>query len=1005
MSHAFVTVIAAVPVQQIDTVRSAIEALGNPAAPPIRTALDAMGVIHFASLHVFAASAGDRGHLVLEFSGDGSADHLLHELDRVLGHHLGPIFSHAVDRGTASLGEFWKAHLVNVGQTPFSNPGLNFSGVPGLSVARIHREHALFRHVASVLPQPRRGMSALDLLDTIRGKLRDDPAWSWSLHPEPLAQGGSLTGVPQGLAILPVIGSLALPFVRTFLWPFAIPTVLVFFVAWALKDIGTAAKLAAKAFAATVAFVVIAAIALYAVVRRREQAEIPIDHPPVPAAVAAIMKHENIAVQNHMAAVSVMKPGRLRRFTLSLVLWAVAQFAVRFFRPGYLGAIGTVHFARWVTVPGTADFLFLSNYAGSWESYLEDFVTKAHAGLTGIWSNTVGFPRTTNLVREGATDAGRFKRWARRQQVPTAFWYSAYPDITADNIRTNAAVRHGLGTAVSEDDARAWLALFGSQARPLSELEASEIQSIVFGGLGFLREGACVLFRLSGDVGAGKAWLAALLPDVAFADGRTMDEAIILGLSASGLRRLGLPEDCIATFSPAFVDGMTPPWRSRVLGDSGESAPANWWWGGDPDSPIDGALLLYARTASELDALLTRTVGLLEQHGHGAVARVPFSALPAKDATAQQKFQAKCEPFGFLDGVSQPVIRGTYKALRNADPIHVVEAGEFVLGYPDNRGYIPPTPTLPARLDPAGRLPALVNNRSDNRQDEATANRDLGRNGTFLAIRQLEQDVDAFWDFCRAEGKRLQAFFPPGITAPPEEYIAAKIVGRWRDGSPLVRYSRYPATNAPVPAHPLARTGAGAGGATHIAAAPVQAIRQVQAAAAASSGGEDRHPSGHAGAQWQARFEPDNDFLFGKEDPQAVRCPFGAHIRRANPRESFDPGSKEQLDITNRHRIMRVGRFYAPQQGQKKGLFFMCLNGDLERQFEFVQQTWIQGPSFHGLSGERDPLIGERGGYSGYTVPTRDGPLQLQELADFVRTRGGGYFFLPGRRTLDYLAT
>ena len=151
--------------------------------------------------------------------------------------------------------------------------------------------------------------------------------------------------------------------------------------------------------------------------------------------------------------------------------------------------------------------------------------------------------------------------------------------------------------------------------------------------------------------------------------------------------------------------------------------------------------------------------------------------------------------------------------------------------------------------------------------------------------------------------------------------------------------------------------------------------------------------------------EPDNDFLFGAEDPQALRCPFGAHIRRANPRESFDPGSQEQLAITNRHRILRIGRLYHPFKGQRPGLLFMCLNADLERQFEFVQQTWAQQPSFHGLCGERDPLIGNRRDCDGFTIPTREGPVRLTGLPSFVQTRGGGYFFLPGKSLLEYLST
>ena len=139
------------------------------------------------------------------------------------------------------------------------------------------------------------------------------------------------------------------------------------------------------------------------------------------------------------------------------------------------------------------------------------------------------------------------------------------------------------------------------------------------------------------------------------------------------------------------------------------------------------------------------------------------------------------------------------------------------------------------------------------------------------------------------------------------------------------------------------------------------------------------------------------------EDPQGLRCPFGAHIRRANPRESADPGSQEQLTITNRHRILRVGRRYQEAAGAEPGLFFMCLNADLERQFEFVQQTWLQSPSFHSLVEERDPLLGMRDATSrpssddGFTIPTRESPVRLRAMPEFVRTLGGGYFFVPGR--------
>jgi hypothetical protein len=258
---------------------------------------------------------------------------------------------------------------------------------------------------------------------------------------------------------------------------------------------------------------------------------------------------------------------------------------------------------------------------------------------------------------------------------------------------------------------------------------------------------------------------------------------------------------------------------------------------------------------------------------------------------------------------------------------------------------------------------------------------------------------------------------------PAAEYIAAKIVGRWRDGSPLVRYPRWPAEKSPWPSRPLMRSGTGTGAAVQTqvpapipaSSAAIRAERQARArpsagGSTAAAAAQAATVSGSAtGATARPKplppFEPDNDFLFGAEDAQGRRCPFGAHIRRTNPRESFDPGSREQIAISNRHRILRIGRFYEPREGQNKGLFFMCLNGDLERQFEFVQQTWVQNSSFHGLAHERDPLIGHRQGADGFSIPTNDGPMRLAKLPDFVSVLGGGYFFLPGQRTLRFLVS
>ena len=112
--------------------------------------------------------------------------------------------------------------------------------------------------------------------------------------------------------------------------------------------------------------------------------------------------------------------------------------------------------------------------------------------------------------------------------------------------------------------------------------------------------------------------------------------------------------------------------------------------------------------------------------------QIPFRELADKNSPAVDQFRAKCEPFGFVDGISQPVIRGTYKALRGADPIHLVEAGEFILGYPDNRGYLPPGPTLAAIHDPHNLLPIAADPSLHFSSNVVNADRDLGRNGSYL---------------------------------------------------------------------------------------------------------------------------------------------------------------------------------------------------------------------------------------------------------------------------------
>ncbi len=993
-THSMVTIAAPLGVERIDDALALIRAMGNPAQPDIQAALDRLDIddgIHFMSLHAIAPTnpASKTGHLVLEISADGAEGAAIARVADRIGARLRPIFELSTAKPGADLAAYFSRHALTLGVGWTGRTGLPFCGTPGMSVGRIRREAVLGDRLAAEVERQGGAISALDRLKQVRAAIGADPDYAWALEtPEP---------PPPSPNVANLIGSLIVDFAKVFLWPLAIPLAIVviyglwqggaalwsLFAArlplgdtlWALlRFTGVAFSWSFEVFLAFAIPLVIVASALYFSLRAKETTDPVETRAPRRETLRDMLAGENHYAQNHMVSIAQRKPGLTRRITTRLVFWVIGAMATRSFEPGHLGGIGTIHFARWVMLPGGRDFVFFSNFGGSWESYLEDFITKAHAGLTAVWSNSVGFPVTRNLFELGATDGERFKRFARHSMTATPFWYSAYPTLTTDNIRSHAAVRRGLAAAKTDEEAISWLAQFGSSQRPLSKLESNQIQSLVFGGLGFMKHGEVLIVDLGADRAGIGGWLKTILPEVAFDDGRRLgrDAVITLALGPGALAGAGLPASALETFPAAFLDGMTGPGRARILGDD-DATLDQWWWGADRQH--DAALLIYGVSDAAVAALSAKVRASAEAHGHRIAVVLPLRPVPAEVH----------EVFGFLDGVSQPVIRGTYQGLRKPDPIHLVEAGEFVLGYPDNRGNLPPGPTMDAAFDPENRLPIRCDGGSAFAGDPAAAPREIARNGTFLVIRQLEQDRDAFWAYCETEAAKLRQRLPAPYVI-DKDFIGAKMIGRWPNGSSLVRnpYLPYGAPSL-APTNPMRRPESNPGGlATPIASPSTPANLKP------------------AGADPDAA---DNDYLFGAEDPQGLRCPYGAHIRRANPRDSLDPGSRDQIDISNRHRIMRVGRGYAPKDGQKPGLLFMCLNGDLERQFEFVQQTWLNSETFHGLSGERDPLAGNTGVCSaGFTIPTRDGPVRLAPLSRFVTPRGGGYFFVPGRKLLEFLS-
>jgi Dyp-type peroxidase family len=232
---------------------------------------------------------------------------------------------------------------------------------------------------------------------------------------------------------------------------------------------------------------------------------------------------------------------------------------------------------------------------------------------------------------------------------------------------------------------------------------------------------------------------------------------------------------------------------------------------------------------------------------------------------------------------------------------------------------------------------------------------DFGRNGTFVVYRVLRQDVAAFWTamYDRARPRPGESVDDAAVR------LGASLVGRWPGGAPLAVH----------PDRDVARDGSL------------------------------------------------NDFGYAHEDPGGFKCPFGAHVRRANPRDMLAPSAKESLVEVGRHRLFRRGRPYGPQlasprstwrvdDGIERGLVFIALCASLRRQFEFIQQTWVQSPKFAGLYDERDPMIGTSpDSVRRFTLQAEPVRRCLVDLPSFVSLRGGAYFFMPGLRAMTWLSS
>jgi len=498
-------------------------------------------------------------------------------------------------------------------------------------------------------------------------------------------------------------------------------------------------------------------------------------------------------------------------------------------------------------------------------------------------------------------------------------------------------------------------------ASATAAVELEDIQGLVRFAYKRHTEAVFLLLRVTDRV-AARAWLARAVITNAVTREPAPSTALQVALTSGGLRALGVADDIIGSFSSEFVEGMAgDPSRSRRLGDEGASDPTRWQWGwGSGERMPHVAVLLYALPG--LLHGLQQTIEAQLRAGFEITGRLTTSNLGGT------------EPFGFVDGISQPELDWSRRRpagdVMQRSYLNLSCLGEYLLGYPNEYGLYTPRPLLEPHRDPQGILL---------RAEDAPGSCDVGRNGSYLVLRQLRQDVPGFW-------QALDRY--AGGVASRREQLASAMVGRKLDGQPLVA---------------------------------------LQSSAAA------------AGDDPQASL---NAFDY-RSDPQGLRCPLGAHIRRANPRNAdlppggnglvstlvrilgFDSHAREQdlVASTRFHRLLRRGREYGPGvtptealtgagAGEDRGLHFLCLGANLQRQFEFVQDAWLMSAKFDGMREESDPLLGNRLPL-GSAMPTDrfsaaqpNGPSQrLTGLPQFVTVLGGAYFFLPGIRALRYLSS
>ncbi len=519
------------------------------------------------------------------------------------------------------------------------------------------------------------------------------------------------------------------------------------------------------------------------------------------------------------------------------------------------------------------------------------------------------------------------------------------------------------------------------------QLDLHDIQGNIvkaYGRYGFPK-GRYVFFSVR-DQERGRQFIQALVPRITTSApwrerGKNSGTAPVpevttnIAFSYHGLRELGVPRASLQTFPDEFAMGMRA--RRDILGDDGSSAPEHWdpiWQ--EPDA-IHIFVAIHGQDERCLELRYQEIVTLVERSAGGVVLLTGHRGEGGRDDLPYQAASAiyidgvpsPKEHFGFTDGISNPFFKGTgaheSSVMGGGKPTglpaetrlgwRALETGEFLLGYKDEALELPEAPS-----------PKLLSN-----------------NGTFMVYRKLHENVASFDAYLEHVG----AEYPGG-----KEALAAKFAGRWRNGAPISTFPTEKEANAFA-----------------------EEWAQAKLAIAQAGNKEQRERAKERFSKLNEKFVA---FDYTK-DIEGGGCPLGAHARRANPRSALEFGKLLAFEtpgaLSNRRRLIRRGLPYGDAQKTRddkseQGIIFMALNASLRRQFEFVQQQWMNYGNDFRLANEKDPLVGNHGsderghGTGQMVVQSKEDdpkpPFFCSKLPRFVETRGGEYFFVPSLSAL-----